>query len=35
MLNFDSFGVEYIPKEITKFIGNKKTIEFILQVFIE
>ena len=21
--NFDSFGVEYIPKEIKKFIGNK------------
>ena len=20
---FDSFGVEHIPKEITKFIGNK------------
>ena len=22
---FDSFGVEHIPKEIMKFIGNKKT----------
>ena len=22
---FDSFGVEHIPKEINKFIGNKKT----------
>ena len=21
---FDSFGVEYIPKETKKFIGNKK-----------
>ena len=21
---FDSFGVEHIPKEIKKFIGNKK-----------
>ena len=23
MINFDSFGVEHIPKEIKKFIGNK------------
>ena len=21
--NFDNFGVEYIPKEIKKFVGNK------------
>ena len=24
VIYFDSFGVEYIPKEINKFIGNKK-----------
>ena len=23
VINFDSFDVEYIPKEIIKFIGNK------------
>ena len=28
---FDSFGVEHIPKEITKFINRKKK----LQIFIE
>ena len=22
-INFDSFGVEHIPKEIKKFVGNK------------
>ena len=26
---FDSFGVEHIPKEIMKFIGNKNIITFI------
>ena len=25
-IHFDSFGVEYIPKEIKKFIGNKNII---------
>ena len=32
---FDSFGVEHIPKEIIKFIGNKnvKTIIFRIQAF--
>ena len=28
---FDSFGVEHIPKEINKFIGNKK----LKQVYLE
>ena len=28
---FDSFGVEHIPKEIRKFIGNKN----IIKIFIE
>ena len=27
--NFDSFGVEHIPKEIRKFIRNKNIITFI------
>ena len=38
----DSFGVEHIPKEIRKFIGNilqilyfKETTKFILQIFLE
>ena len=26
-IHFDSFGVEHIPKEIKKFIGNKNIIE--------
>ena len=26
IIYFDSFGVEHIPKEIIKFIGNKKII---------
>ena len=32
---FDSFGVEYIPKEIKKFIGNKnvKTNIFRIQAY--
>ena len=28
---FDSFGVEHIPKEIKKFIGNKNIIADILE----
>ena len=32
---FDSFGVEHIPKEIKKFIGNKNIIKniYIIQAF--
>ena len=29
---FDSFGVEHIPKEIKKFINNKKIIENIFRI---
>ena len=29
---FDSFGVEHIPKEIKKFIGNKKMITNIWRI---
>ena len=29
---FDSFGVEYIPKEIRKFIGNKNMITNIYRI---
>ena len=29
---FDSFGVEYIPKEIKKFIGNKNIIANIYRI---
>ena len=29
---FDSFGVEYIPKEIRKFIGNKNIITNIYRI---
>ena len=29
---FDSFGVEHIPKEIKKFIGNKNIIANILRI---
>ena len=29
---FDSFGVEHIPKEITKFIGNKNIITNIYRI---
>ena len=29
---FDSFGVEHIPKEINKFIGNKKTKAIIFRI---
>ena len=34
-IHFDSFGVEHIPKEINKFIGNKniKTNIFRIQAF--
>ena len=30
--NFDSFGVEHIPKEIKKFIGNQNIITNIFRV---
>ena len=29
---FDSFGVEHIPKEIKKFIGNKNIIKNIYRI---
>ena len=29
---FDSFGVEHIPKEIRKFIGNKNIIANIFRI---
>ena len=29
---FDSFGVEHIPKEIERFIGNKNTITNIFRI---
>ena len=29
---FDSFGVEYMPKEIKKFIGNKNIITSIYRI---
>ena len=29
---FDSFGVEHIPKEIKKFMGNKNTITNIYRI---
>ena len=29
---FDSFGVEHIPKEITKFLGNKNIITYIYRI---
>ena len=29
---FDSFGVEYIPKEIRKFLGNKSNITNIYRI---
>ena len=29
---FDSFGVEHIPKEIKKFIGNKNITTYICRV---
>ena len=29
---FDSFGVEHIPKEIKKFLGNKNIITYIYRV---
>ena len=32
VLNFDSFGVEDIPKEIRKFIGNKNNITNICRI---
>ena len=28
---FDSFGIEHIPKEVKKFIGNRNIISNILQ----
>ena len=32
MTYFDSFGVEYIPKEIKKLIGNKNIITKIYRI---
>ena len=32
IIYFDSFGVEHIPKEIIKFIGNKKIITNIYRI---
>ena len=32
IISFDSFGVEHIPKEITKFIGNKNIITNIFRI---
>ena len=32
IIYFDSFGVEHIPKEIKKFIGNKNIIKNIYRV---
>ena len=32
MIYFDSFGVEHIPKEIMKFIGNKSIITNIFRI---
>ena len=32
IIYFDSFGVEHIPKEIMKFIGNKKIITNIYRI---
>ena len=35
IIYFDSFGVEYIPKQIKKFIGNKNVITniYIIQTY--
>ena len=32
MIYFDSFGVEHVPKEIKKFIGNKNIITNIYRI---
>ena len=32
VIYFDSFGVEHIPEEIKKFIGNKNTITNIFRI---
>ena len=32
VIYFDSFGVEHIPEEIKKFIGNKNTISNIFRI---
>ena len=32
--NFNSFGVDFIPKEITKFIGNKNIILHIFAIIL-
>ena len=32
IIYFDSFGVEYIPKDIKKFIGNKNIITNIYRI---
>ena len=29
---FDSFGVEHVPKEIKKFIGNKNIITYLYRI---
>ena len=30
---FNNFGVEYIPKEVRKFIGNKNYSKYIMQAY--
>ena len=32
VIHFDSFGVEYIPKKIRKFIGNKNILTNIYRI---
>ena len=32
IVHFDSFGIEHIPKEIRKFIGNKSIITNIYRI---
>ena len=32
IIYFDSFGVEYIPKEINKFMGNKNIVRNIYRI---
>ena len=34
IIYFDSFGVEHIPKEIKKFIGNENIIRNIYRIFV-
>ena len=33
IIYFDSFGVEYIPKEINKFMGNKEYSIYRIQAY--